>query len=263
MMVAMPEVNDRAVIRTMLETDPCWSLYALGDLAPGYFEHSSWLATCSARPALVLLYRAVTPPVLFATGEPDAVAALLDEVAEPAVHLHVRPRVADLIAARCRSIDPRPMWRMVLQSSEFRAEPGLAAERLGSADASAIERLYADGADSGEAPDFFFPPMVDNGVFYGLREDSELVAVAGTHLAVPAEGVGAIGNVYTRRDRRGRGLAGALTSAVASELLRMGVRTIGLNVTQRNAAAIRVYERLGFCRYCEFIEGPAVFTTPA
>jgi predicted GNAT family acetyltransferase len=93
-------------------------------------------------------------------------------------------------------------------------------------------------------------------VFFGTWENGELVAVAGTHLAVPAEGVGAIGNVYTRRDRRGLGLAGALTSAVAGELLRMGVRTIGLNVTQRNAAAIRVYERLGFFRYCDFIEGP-------
>jgi ribosomal protein S18 acetylase RimI-like enzyme len=262
-MVAMPEVNDRAAIRAILQTDPCWNLYALGDLAPGYFEHSSWLAAHSGRPALVLLYRAVTPPVLFATGEPDAVATLLDEVAEPAVYLHVRPRVAEMIAARRRSIDPRPMWRMVLETSEFRPESRIAAERLGSADASAIERLYADGADSGEAPDFFFPPMVDNGVFYGVREDGELVAVAGTHLAVPAEGVGAIGNVYTRRDRRGRGLAGALTSAVACNLLRMGVQTIGLNVTQRNAAAIRVYERLGFHRYCEFIEGPAILTAPA
>lgn len=255
-MVEMPELNDRAAIRAMLRADPCWSLYALGDLAPGYFEHCSWRRAASTLPALVLLYRAVTPPVLFAIGEPGAVSGLLDEIAEPAVYLHVRPEVAEAISARYRAVDLKPMWRMVLDPSKFRPEDGPEPARLGSADAPAIERLYADGIETGEAPDFFFPPMVENGVFFGTWEDGELVAVAGTHLAVPAEGVGAIGNVYTRRDRRGRGLAGSLTSAVAGELLRKGVRTIGLNVTQRNAAAIRVYERLGFFRYCDFIEGP-------
>jgi predicted GNAT family acetyltransferase len=31
-----------------------------------------------------------------------------------------------------------------------------------------------------------------------------------------------------------------------------------LNVNQRNAAAIRIYERLGFERHCPFLEGSAV-----
>jgi predicted GNAT family acetyltransferase len=70
--------------------------------------------------------------------------------------------------------------------------------------------------------------------------------------------VGAIGNVYTRRDRRGRGLASFVTGAVTAELLRLGLRTVALNVNQRNAAAIRVYEQLGFTRYCAFYEGVAV-----
>jgi RimJ/RimL family protein N-acetyltransferase len=39
---------------------------------------------------------------------------------------------------------------------------------------------------------------------------------------------------------------------------RMGLHTIALNVNQRNAAAIRVYERLGFARHCAFYEGIAV-----
>jgi predicted GNAT family acetyltransferase len=63
--------------------------------------------------------------------------------------------------------------------------------------------------------------------------------------------------VYTRRDRRGRGLASRLTSAVTAELLSVGIRLIALNVSQHNSTAIRVYERLGFQRYCPFIEGLA------
>jgi predicted GNAT family acetyltransferase len=84
------------------------------------------------------------------------------------------------------------------------------------------------------------------------------VAAAGTHLAVPEEGVAAVGNVYTRRDRRGRGLAGRLTGAVVEALGRMNIPVVALNVSRQNAAAIRVYERLGFAIHCEFVEGPAL-----
>ncbi len=99
--------------------------------------------------------------------------------------------------------------------------------------------------------------MLEDGVFFGIREGGELVSVAGTHLALPEQGVGAVGNVYTRRDRRGRGLAARATSAVVTELLRMRIPAVALNVSSNNAAAIRVYERLGFVRYCEFREGLA------
>lgn len=100
--------------------------------------------------------------------------------------------------------------------------------------------------------------MVEHGVYYGVREGDDLIAVAGTHVLSRSESAAGIGNVYTRRDRRKRGLAAATTSAVTSELLRMGIRTIGLKVVQSNSGAARIYERLGFVRHCPFIEGIAV-----
>jgi len=254
----MPRIVDRDAIRTILNADPRWSLYALGDLAPGYFAHSEWYIPVYGAPAVLLLYRAVTPPVLFAAGPSQAVALLAAETAEPAVYLHVQPQAALALEPHYRCVDRRPMLRMALDPSRFRPEPVDHAVRLGTADAARVEKLYADGRETGESPDFFFPSMLDRGVFFGLEEAGELVAVAGTHLAVPEEGVGAVGNVYTRRDRRGHGLAGRLTSAVAQELLRMGIPVVGLNVSQRNSAAIRVYQRLGFATHCEFVEGPAV-----
>ena len=254
----MPRIHDRDAIRAILSADPRWSLYALGYLAPGYFEHSEWHVPSGGEPAVLLLYRAVTPPVLFAAGQAQAVARLAEEAGEPAVYLHVQPETARALSARYRFVERKPMLRMVLDRARFRPESGAVVVRLGRADAARVERLYADGRESGESPDFFFPSMFDRGVFFGAEDDGELAAVAGTHLAVPEEGVAAVGNVYTRRDRRGKGLAGCLTSAVTRELLRMDIRVVGLNVSQRNSAAIRVYERLGCVTHCEFVEGPAV-----
>jgi len=37
----LPVVHDVAVIRAILMRDPAWSVYALGDLAPGFFERCS------------------------------------------------------------------------------------------------------------------------------------------------------------------------------------------------------------------------------
>jgi predicted GNAT family acetyltransferase len=97
--------------------------------------------------------------------------------------------------------------------------------------------------------------MVEQGIYRGVWEGEELVSVAGTHLVVPSEGVCAIGNVYTRHDRRRQGLGARVTSAVVSDALARAFPTVVLNVDQRNAAAIRVYQRLGFRLYCDFAEG--------
>src|SRR5690348_16435776 len=160
--------------------DPAWSVYALGDLAPGFFERCSWHATES--PALALLYCGFTPPVLFTLGQPAAIAMLLDELAgEPAFYLHVRPEIVPVLAANYRVTGLKKMWRMLLDRSCYRPVAGPDVVRLRPADLASVEQLYSDGQSTGEAPDFFFPPMLEAGVFFGVREGDELVSVAGTH----------------------------------------------------------------------------------
>jgi ribosomal protein S18 acetylase RimI-like enzyme len=260
----LPSLSSPSAIRSLLLADRPWSVYALGDLAPGFAAASEWFV--SAQPlggvrdaqGLLLLYRAFDTPVLFTLGPPAAVAPLLDEIAgERALYLSIRPDILPYIAARYRVSQLAAMWRMTLDPADF-CPVANRARRLCLADLPALEALFADGASHGEAPDFFNAAMLADGVFFGLFEGSGLVAAAGTHLVAPGEGVAAIGNVYTRRDRRGRGLAAQVTAAVAAELLRHVLPLqIALNVNQANLAALRVYERLGFRRYCPFYEGLA------
>jgi ribosomal protein S18 acetylase RimI-like enzyme len=256
----VPQIRDPEAIRAILETDRAWALYPLGDLDPELFGQCCWLVSGDGEPALVLVLRAFSTPVLFAMGKAGAVLPLLDEIGdEPELFLHLRPEVMPSIHVRYDEVrQEMPMTRLVLDPARFAPGACEGTVRLYPDDLAALKHLYADGAAAGEAPEFFVPGMLERGVYYGIREGRELVAAAGTHLVVPAEGIGAIGNVYTRRDRRGRGMAARVTGAVARELVGMGLRTIGLNVSHANAPARRVYERLGFQPYCDYYEGLAV-----
>jgi ribosomal protein S18 acetylase RimI-like enzyme len=255
----MPRLTDPAEVRALLATDRAWAAYPLGDLAPGFWEQTTWFGTPGAVPAIIMLFRGFTPPVLFALGPPECVRPLLDELGtEPEFYLHIPPAVVGLLEERYRLTGVTAMWRMVLDPSRYRAAPTLGAVSLGPQDLDAVGELYRDGEATGEEPGFFAPSMVAQGVFFGIREGAGLVAIAGTHLVVPAEGVAAVGNVYTRRDRRGHGLGAAVTTAVATELLRRGLPTVVLNVAQTNTAAVRLYLRLGFEIHAAFCEGRAL-----
>jgi GNAT superfamily N-acetyltransferase len=254
----MAQLRDRAAIRALLSTDRPWSVYALGDLAPEFFEQCAWFQSDTQPPALALLFRGFSVPILFTLGPAAAVAALLKEIAvEPSLYLHVRPEIVPVLQTRYCIPHPKPMWRMLLDLPKFHPAPAAEVSRLAAADLPALNQLYADGKAAGEVPEFFFASMVEQGVFFGIRQEKDLVAVAGTHLVAPAEGVAAVGNIYTRRDCRGRGLAARVTTAVVNELLRMGIDIVALNVNQQNSSAIKVYQRLGFALYGEFIEGVA------
>jgi ribosomal protein S18 acetylase RimI-like enzyme len=243
-------------IREILETDRRWAVYALGDLEPPHAEFSEWRTSADGS-ALILLYRRVTPNVLFTLGAPEQLRPLLTQLTESELYLLVRPEILPVLKERYAVQSEIPMWRMVLEPSRFPTALAEGAVRLGVEAVPALETLFADGQVTGEEPDFFFPALVAEGAFFGIWEGAELVAAAGTHLVSEKLSVGAVGCVYVRRDRRGRGLARAVTQAVTAHLLARGLQTIALNVKQNNAPAIHVYETLGYERYCAFYEGTA------
>ncbi len=247
---------DLDVVRTVLETDRVWSAFALADLGPQHCAFCDWHVAPDA-PALILVYRGFRPPLLFALGNPATVAPLLDAIAgEPVFYVSVRDGMPQrLQTAGYEFEDVKAMHRMVLRPTSVPMPQDARTERLGPADYSQLVRLYEDGEPTGDRPAFFQQASLGDGVYFGIREQGQLVAAAGTLVFGREQSVACIGNVYTRRDRRGRGLASLTTSAVAGELQRLGVATIALNVRADNGPATRVYERLGFSRYCDYWEG--------
>ena len=253
----MPLVTDLDRVRAALDRDRAWSAYAIGDLDPQRLPDCSWYAPEGDLDTLVLLYRGFMPPILFATGDPHLLTSVFAEVDAPLVSLHLRPEAADALSPAYAPSDLKPMWRMTVSADSFRPAAGEGSP-LDVSDAAAVAALFADAREGGEEPPFYKPAMLAEGAFRGIWEDGELVAIAGAHLFSPAVGVCTIGNVYTRRDRRRRGLAARATSAVVQHALARSISTIVLNVSQTNDAAKRVYEQLGFRVHCAFVEGLGV-----
>jgi GNAT superfamily N-acetyltransferase len=253
-------ITNKSEILEFLETDRLYAAYAIGDLEPEFFEQCQWFGAVPSTGeapgrlgALALRFAGLKPPALFLMGEAAGLVALLAQAALPGEvcltcrqeHLRTAQDAYDLER-------PTPMWRMVLRQELFRPEKGRCV-RLGPQDLARLEAFYATGG--GEA---YSPRQVEQGVFFGTEVKGQLVSVAGTHLVSQVHSIGAVGNVFTVPAWRGHNYAAITTSAVVCELLDHGIRTIVLNVSQANAEAIRVYERLGFECYCPFIEGLGV-----
>jgi ribosomal protein S18 acetylase RimI-like enzyme len=242
----MPRLFDPNHIRAILRRDPAWCVYALGDLSPQMFGKTHWFT-----PDLTMVLHDYGTSILFAMGT-GSIGEALDHVTWP-VHLQVQQDGLEEVASRANVTNVKQMIRMAWIGESTAQSDRVT--RLGAQDVSALERLYADGESTGESPDFFHASMVTSGVFFGAYEGDALVAAAGTHLVAREEGAAAVGNIYTRRDRRGRGMGRIVTSAVLGAL--SGIETIGLNVRADNDAAIHLYESLGFERYCQFYEALA------
>lgn len=254
-------LTDKAAIRAFLNRDRILSAYALGDLDDAFWPRSTFYGARREGElhALVLLYRGLDPTVLTAFGAPDGVDAILSAVDLPGeMYTLLPPALEPVLSARYALHNPHREWRMALDPARFPGGSVDGAVRLGSEDAGALADLYRHATEPGEAIVAFSPWQIVHGVFYGVWEGSALIAAAGTHVWSQAERVAAIGNVFTRPDRRGRGLAARCTAAIVRDALAAGLDPVVLNVRIGNDPAIHIYEKLGFDRVCPLIEGPAL-----
>nr|WP_314438115.1 GNAT family N-acetyltransferase [uncultured Brevundimonas sp.] len=81
------------------------------------------------------------------------------------------------------------------------------------------------------------------GPFIGVKQDGELIAMAGRRLRV--DGFTELSGICTHPDHRGKGLAAALSRAVVAEVLAAG-ETAFLHAFADHEATIAFYRSLGF-----------------
>ncbi|MFY0634599.1 MAG: GNAT family N-acetyltransferase [Vannielia sp.] len=93
------------------------------------------------------------------------------------------------------------------------------------------------------------------GPFWGVRHEGQLIAMAGTRMAAP--GFTEVSGVCTAPEARGQGLARALSAHAACAIAATGAIPF-LHAFATNAAAISLYQSLGFAIRAEF--SVAVFT---
>ncbi len=246
---------DHNDIKSRLERDRVWSAFSLADLDDVRASHSTWFGVAEST-SVVLIYNAYEPPIVFCSGaeaECEAIIHSPDVVGcTSQVYINVRPEAIGIAQRAFSTLELRPMIRMQLEAS-VEAERRFALVSLGPEDLAEVQRLYAE-----ERPAFFLPSQLEDGVYYGIRDEAGLISIAGTHVVSEEQSVAALGNVYTTPRCRNRGLAAATAGAVSRELQRRGIRTIVLNILDSNLAARRVYERLGYREYCAYFEGLGV-----
>lgn len=241
-------LTDKSEIRRRLNIDCEWSLYALADLDDGLFEHCAWWALGDS---LALVFGALPIRPIFVLGDAESTRWLLAALPVNTGYLNLKPHQIEAAKGIYRYRELHQMHRMFLEELKHAAGT---AEPITARDLEQVERLYASGDGGGIA---FAPFQLDTGFFRGIRRGGELVSVAGVHVVSRDESVAGVGNIFTRPDYRGQGLAQGVTSAVAMTLKEAGIRTVGLNVELTNTAAIRVYERVGFRTHFTYYEGMA------
>jgi ribosomal protein S18 acetylase RimI-like enzyme len=248
--LSVSETRDRPVLEGLLRQDAELRLYELGDLDPFFWPRTRWfLGQDDDGPrGLVLLYEPDGLPCVLAhgrEGDPapgQVLEAALDQLPDR-FYAHLQPGLAARLAEHRQVESSGAYWRMVWRDpGPAEALPADAVEPLGIADLEALEALYARAYPA----NWFDRRMLETGMYSGVREGDDLIAVAGIHVYAPTHGVAALGNITTHPDHRGRGLAKRVTASLCLRLRAAGATTVGLNVAQANAAAIACYRSIGF-----------------
>jgi RimJ/RimL family protein N-acetyltransferase len=255
--VLVRPLRDPSAIRALLEPRRTFAAYAIGQLAPRLFPYvHCWHARGERGEGLVLHSSGGLGEAMFAMGEPDAVDAI--------VRLHRGPRQnfatcqlehLPVLQRYYKLAQHTTMARMHVTAATF--EPTTTDDghvrvlRLRASEARAVNRLY----NTEGQPTFYSAAHIESSFYYGVFHDARLVAVAGTHVVSPEEGVAVVGNVFTHPRHRGKGYATLATGATTAALLEE-CRDVVLTVDPKNIPAIRAYWRLGYSEVCRLIEAP-------
>jgi GNAT superfamily N-acetyltransferase len=247
MSLSLQCLHDKETIHRFLAHHPAHYLYLIGDLDDFFWPHTQWFAgeREGKIQALALLYLGPGLPTLLAfhDGDPEDARALLRAVRPylPRVFLaHLSSGLMEVFGQEQVIQYYGHNHKMALKQPPPPVDdPHI--QVLSPQDLPAAEQLLAAAY-----PDNWFDPrMLNTGRYLGYFEQERLLGIAGVHVCSATYRVAALGNVATHPDARRCGIARKLVAQLCA-VLAPETDHIGLNVRAENAAAIRMYEQLGF-----------------
>ncbi len=249
-MAGFVTLHSKDEVEDFCRRNPYLHIYALGDLDDFFWPHTIWYALRDQRGVrqLALLYTGCTLPTFLAYAEQpvelmrDLLRGLLPYLPKR-FYAHLTQSAADVLAADYRMVSHGNYHKMALSGRQSLADfDASLAEALSVSDLQDVQALFAASYPG----NFFVPRMLETGFYFGVRRGADLLSVAGVHVYSRKYKVAALGNITTRPDVRGQGLATTATARLCQELVRDGIEHIGLNVNADNQSAVACYKKLGF-----------------
>ena len=242
---------DKERLYRHFEKDPALFAYHIGDLDDAIFPECQFAAIYDRTAKIddvALIYNGGKIPAVHAFGLTDRYGEFLTELLDilPAQFLgHYFESYRPIFLSRYDETPAGSLYRMKLeQPNDLDLHPEIKPQqivRLTAEDTPKLIALYAEAY-----PDSWFDPrLLATGKYFGYVRYGRLVAVAGVHVYSPTYKMAVLGNIATLPPFRGEGIATALTGILTHELAEEGLG-ICLNVQTENAAAVRVYTKLGF-----------------
>ena len=237
-------IQGRSELAGLLRRDPELHAYELGDLDDFFWPYTRWYRLGDS---VALLYHGAETPTLLAFERPDRVGALRElldgllPLLPQSFHAHVSEGAEDVLSSRLPTRSHGPHLKMALAEPDRLLRQPPRGEPLTHADLPELRALY----EVAYPDNWFDPRMLGTGQYVGVRDNGELVAVAGVHVWSPVYRVSALGNVTTHPRVRGQGVGRAVVAALCRRLIG-AVDHVTLNVKESNSAALALYTALGF-----------------
>jgi predicted GNAT family acetyltransferase len=241
-------LHDKSRIEAFLRKNVYLHIYSIGDLDDFFWPDTVWYGWEQGGEiqAVAMLYTESPPPTLLALSEREDIMweliRSIFHILPGRFHAHLSPGVAEAVEQQCNIESYGKHYKMGLKNATL----------LYGIDCSQIIRLTENDLEDmlglyeeGYPGNWFNARMLQTRQYFGLRIESRLVSVAGIHVYSEKYKVAALGNIVTHPDYRGKGFGKAATAGLCQSLSEH-VDNIGLNVKADNAAAIALYEKLGF-----------------
>lgn len=250
-------LRDPEEIRQVLAPEKRYAAYGLAQLEEPLFKQSQWwLAENNGSHALLMHSRGGLGHALLTLGDEIGLYVLLSLHPGPAYSFAtIKPEHLSVVRHFFSFAQTQPVERMLVNARTFTPAPPLSAgpslhlRRLSEADTAAVNRL---NASEGVGVNYR-REQIGDGTYFGIFNQEQLIAMAGTHGVSGKDKIAVLGNVFTHPAYRNGHFAVQTTSAVTADLLETCDEVV-LTVDPRNEPAVRAYARLGYIEDSQLIE---------